>query len=131
MTSLESLSFWLRLVIHSHVLHLLPTPEPRPTPDGTCRGLEPGTPGTRTSFCLELIIPKSRGKTPDVFSTRIDWLSGPCRSLADMLIPRPPSASREAFRRRGETEEKRKRYDWLPWEAERCHGACGRPVKTG
>merc|ERR1719243_230614 len=22
----------------------------------------------------------------------------------------------QAFRRRGETEEKRKRYDWLPWE---------------
>jgi len=23
----------------------------------------------------------------------------------------------QAFRRRGDTEEKRKRYDWLPWEA--------------
>ena len=22
----------------------------------------------------------------------------------------------KAFRRRGDTEEKRKRYDWLPWE---------------
>ena len=24
---------------------------------------------------------------------------------------------RQAFRRRGDTDEKRKRYDWLPWEA--------------
>merc|ERR1719469_1729694 len=27
-----------------------------------------------------------------------------------------PNSAVQAFRRRGETEEKRRRYDWLPWE---------------
>ena len=32
-------------------------------------------------------------------------------------IPMDSANQRQAFRRRGDTEEKRKRYDWLPWEA--------------
>ena len=32
-------------------------------------------------------------------------------------FPWIPPKKRQAFRRRGDTEEKRKRYDWLPWEA--------------
>ncbi|CAE8646090.1 unnamed protein product, partial [Polarella glacialis] len=34
----------------------------------------------------------------------------------------------QAFRRRGETEEKRKRYDWLPWEVRAGCDGTGPPV---
>ena len=41
-----------------------------------------------------------------------------CRFEATELFSLFEAVS-QAFRRRGDTEEKRKRYDWLPWEAGR------------
>ncbi|CAE7456076.1 unnamed protein product, partial [Symbiodinium sp. KB8] len=34
----------------------------------------------------------------------------------------------EAFRKRGETEEKRRRYDWLPWEVRNAADGLGPPL---